>query len=51
MVQKGIVKLQYIATDENIADVMTNPISITNFGHFRYMLSMVENVSLTEREC
>ena len=26
MVEKGVVKLQYVATDENVADVLTNPI-------------------------
>ena len=34
MVEKGIVKLQYISTDENIAYVMTNPLSMTKLKHF-----------------
>ena len=51
MVQKGMVKLQYVSTEEHIADVMTKPLSVTTFRHFRDKLGMEENVSLTEREC
>ena len=51
MVLKGIVKLQYIATDKNIVDVMTKPLSMMDFRHFRDKIGMEENVSLTEREC
>ena len=51
MVQKGMVKLQYVSTEENIADVMTKPLSMMNFRHLQDNLGMEENVSLTEREC
>jgi hypothetical protein len=52
MMQKGIVKLQYISTYENIVDHMRHdtegsseaPISIDQIG-------VMHNVSLTEREC
>ena len=51
MVQKGIVKLQYIAIDGQIADLMTKPLFVTNFRHSRDMLGMAQNVSLIERDC
>ena len=51
MVQKGIVKIQYIATDENIEDVLTKALSMTKFKHLLDNIGMEENVSLTEREC
>ena len=51
MVQKGMVKLRYIATEENIVDVMTKPLSVTKFRHFRDKLGMAYNVSLSKREC
>ena len=41
MVEKGAVKLQYIATDEQITDVLTKPLSRVNFGYFRDMLGVV----------
>ena len=50
MVQKGIVKLQYIATDEKIEDVLTKPLSVTKFRRFRDKLGVEENVSLIERK-
>ena len=34
MVEKGIVKLQYVSTEEQIVDVMTKPLSMMNFRHF-----------------
>ena len=51
MVQKGAIRLQYIPTDEQIADVFTKPLSATKFVYFRDKLGMAENASLTEREC
>ena len=51
MVHKGMVKLQYVSTEEKIADVMTNPLSVMKFRHLWDKLGMAENVSLTEREC
>ena len=51
MVQKGMVKIQYISTMDNIADVMTKTLSMTKFRHFRDKLGMEENVSLAKREC
>jgi hypothetical protein len=51
MVQKGAVKLQYISTDEQIADILTKPLSKAKFVYFRDKLGVMQNVSLTEREC
>ena len=51
MVQKGMVNLQYVSTEQNITDVMIKPLSVTKFRHLRDKLGMVENVSLAEREC
>ena len=51
MVQRGAIKLQYIHTDEQIADILTKPLSFGKFVHFRDELGVAENVSLAEREC
>ena len=32
MVEKGVVELLYIATEEQIADVLTKPLSMMKFG-------------------
>ena len=45
MVQKGAVKLQYISTDEQIADILTKPLSKVKFEYFRDKLGVIENVS------
>jgi hypothetical protein len=50
MVQRRTIKLQYIRTDEQIADILTKPLSLGKFVYFRDKLGMAENVSLTERE-
>jgi hypothetical protein len=42
MVQKGVVKLQYVATDEQIADVLTKPLLKIKFEYFRDKLGMVQ---------
>jgi hypothetical protein len=49
-VQKGVVKLQHISTDEQIADILTKPLVKGEFVYFRDKL-MVENTSLAKREC
>ena len=50
MVHKGMVKLQYIATKEHIAYVMTKPLCVTKFRHFQHKLGMADNVSLAESD-
>jgi hypothetical protein len=34
MVQRGSIKLQYVSTDERVADVFTKPLSRVKFEHF-----------------
>jgi hypothetical protein len=34
MVQKGVVKLQYVGKDEQVADVLTKPMSRVKFEYF-----------------
>ena len=39
--QKGDIKLQYVSTDEQVADVLTKPLSRVKFEHFRDKLGVV----------
>ena len=41
MVHKGVVKLQYVVTDKQIANVLTNPLSRIKFDYFRDKLGVV----------
>ena len=41
MVQRGVVKLQYVAMDENIADVLTKPLARVMFEYFRESLGVI----------
>ena len=45
------MKLQYIQTDEQIADILTKHLSRLKFVYFRDKLGVVEDVSLAEKEC
>ena len=40
MVQRGAVKLQYVAMDEQIADVLTQPLARVKFEYFREKLGV-----------
>ena len=51
LVQGGALKLQYIRTDEKIADILTKPLTASKFVYFRDKLGMAKNASLAEREC
>jgi hypothetical protein len=51
MVQRMVVLVQYLPTDEQVADVLTKPLTNLKFEYFRDRLGMVENASLVEREC
>ena len=42
MVQKGVVKLQYVATDEQIADVLTKPLARVKFEYFKEKLGVLQ---------
>ena len=42
MLQKGAVKLQYVATDKQIDDVLTNPLARVKFEYFMENLSVLQ---------
>ena len=42
MVQRGAVKLQYVATDEQIADVLTKPLAKVKSEYFREKLGVLQ---------
>jgi len=50
MVQRGTIRLQYISTDDQTANILTKPLSRAKFVYFRDKLGVAE-VSLVEREC
>jgi hypothetical protein len=50
MVQRKVVLVQYLPTDEQVVDVLTKPLTKMKFEYFRDRLGVAENVSLAERE-
>ena len=42
MVQRGAMKLQYVATDEQIADVLMNPLARVKFEYFMEKLGVLQ---------
>ena len=42
MVQRGAVKLQYIEMDDQIADVLMNPLARVKFEYFRENLGVLQ---------
>jgi hypothetical protein len=50
-VQKGTVKLQYLPTGEQVADIFTKALMKGKFDFFRDKLGVVQNTFLTKREC
>ena len=41
MVQKGAVKLQYVAMDEHIDDVLMKPMAMVKFEYFKEKLGVL----------
>ena len=41
MVQKGAIKLQYVSTNEQVANVLTKPLSRVKFEYFCDKLGVV----------
>ena len=42
MVQRVVVNLQYVATNKQIADVLTKPLARVNFEYFRDKLGVLQ---------
>ena len=42
MVQRGVMKLKYVVMEEQIADVLMNPLAIVKFEYFREKLGVLE---------
>ena len=47
---RGAVKLQYVPTEEQVADVLTKPLSHINFEHFQEKLGVLRKDILGKRE-
>eukprot|EP01018_Ginkgo_biloba_P021684 Gb_35290 [translate_table: standard] len=50
-VQRGAVELQYISTDEQVADILTKALVKGKFVFFKDKLGVVKNTFLAKREC
>jgi hypothetical protein len=44
IVQRGVVELRYISTDEQIADILTKTLSRVKYEYFRDKLGVTQNV-------
>ena len=42
MVQRGAIKLEYISTEDQVADILTKPLSRVKFEYFRDKLGIVQ---------
>ena len=42
IVQRGAMKLQYVAANEHIEDLLTKPLSRVKFEHFREKLGVLQ---------
>jgi hypothetical protein len=50
-VQRGVVELQYISTQKQVADILTKALGRGKFVFFRDKLGVVSNTFLGKREC
>ena len=50
MVQKGVVKLKYVPTEEQVGDVLTKPLSRVKFEYFQDKLGVVRKDLSRKRE-
>ena len=51
LVQRGTLKLQYIRIDDQIADILTKPLTTKKFVYFCDKIGMEKNTSLVKRDC
>ena len=42
MVQRGVLKLKYVAMDDHIADVLMKPLARVKFEYFRENLGVIQ---------
>ena len=50
-VQRGVVRLQYVSTDEQVADILSKALGRGKHVYFRDKLGVVKNTFLGTREC
>ena len=50
MVQRGAVKLLYVATEEQIADVLTKPLARLKLEYFRERLGVLQIEASSQRQ-
>ena len=50
MVQRGAVKLLYVATEEQIVDVLTKPLARVKFEYFRERLGVLQIEASSQRQ-
>ena len=50
-VQRGVVQLQYVFTDEQVANILTKCLGRGKHVYFRDKLGVVKNTFLGKREC
>jgi hypothetical protein len=50
-VQQGVVKLEYISTDEQVAHILTKSLPRGKHVYFRDKMGVVGNTFLGKREC
>eukprot|EP00253_Pinus_taeda_P027457 PITA_27457 len=50
-VQKGVVKLKYISTDQQVADILTKALPRGKHVYFKDKMGVVRNTFLGKREC
>ena len=50
MVRKGAIKLQYVSSDKQVADVLTKPLSRVKFEYFYDKLGVVRKDSPRKEE-
>jgi hypothetical protein len=50
-VQKGVMRLQYVETDDHMEDIFTKALSRQKFEKFIDKMGLVKNPFLVKREC